>query len=47
MPLAMLTLGVDIDSTIEVCINLLSQVADYMAGNRYKDNTYLNARNAI
>ena len=47
LPIAMLTIGMDPKSVIDVCINVLDPIARKMEGNRLQDNVSTNVRKLI
>ena len=47
LPLAMITLGMDIDSVIDVCVNILGDVAKVLERNRFNNGGYINVRDVI
>lgn len=47
IPLAMITLGVDIETTIDTCVTVLEKVHDKLSQNRYLNASHQNVRNVI
>lgn len=47
IPLAMITLGIDIKTVVDVCVNILGDVADDIQKNRFENAKKSNVRNAI
>lgn len=47
MPLAMITLGMDIDTVIDVCVDILDAVHEKMSKNRFMDLSSIDVRDVI
>lgn len=47
IPLAMITLGVDIYTTVQVCVTLLDVIAQDLSQNRFQQNVYTDVRKII